>query len=254
MTIAETVSVNIGYFDGTSLCRRPLTVIRETSVTITLNGQNITTNACTGIHLDEMAAGYLKSTGLIRGFDEVVSIEADEPGRIISVTTNRPTPHQKGMYIGSSGARSALLDRTGPPLQTDRLLSPHLVLKLIEELLSSTTLHDATGGAHCSALASHEDGIIIAREDIGRHNTIDMVCGYGLLKGLDLSDKIILTTGRVSSEIVRKIWRIGVPFIISHSAATSRAVEDAEQAGITVVGYVRRGTMRIYSQGKRVEM
>jgi FdhD protein len=80
-----------------------------------------------------------------------------------------------------------------------------------------------------------------------------MLCGWALLEGVDLSDKILLTTGRVSSEIVSKAWRMGVPFIVSHSAATSRAVMLAESLGIVVVGYVRDGSFRVYSGSEAIK-
>jgi FdhD protein len=97
-------------------------------------------------------------------------------------------------------------------------------------------------------------GILAAREDIGRHNTIDMLCGWALTEDVDLADKILLTTGRVSSEIVSKAWRMRVPAIVSHSAATSRAVMLAEKLGIVIVGYVRGGKFIVYAGKDAVVM
>ncbi len=122
----------------------------------------------------------------------------------------------------------------------------------MDALLAATVIHERTRGTHCSALATVQ-GILAAREDIGRHNTIDMLCGWALAEGVDLADKILLTTGRVSSEIVSKAWRMGVPAIVSHSAATSRAVMLAEKLGIVIVGYVRGGSFTVYAGSEAIK-
>jgi FdhD protein len=123
----------------------------------------------------------------------------------------------------------------------------------MDALLAATVIHERTRGTHCSALAGLQ-GILAAREDIGRHNTIDMLCGWALTEGVDLADKLLLTTGRVSSEIVSKAWRMGVPIIVSHSAATSRAVMMAELLGIVIVGYVRSGKFIVYAGKEKIRL
>jgi FdhD protein len=123
----------------------------------------------------------------------------------------------------------------------------------MEELLSSSMLHQRTHGAHCSALAD-SSGILVCRDDIGRHNTIDMLGGYVLLEGIECTDKFLATTGRISTEMVSKVFNLGIPVIISHSAVTSRAVIFASDAGITLIGFVREGTMKIYTHKRRVTL
>jgi FdhD protein len=123
----------------------------------------------------------------------------------------------------------------------------------MEELLEKSLLHNETHGTHCSALAQ-QGKIVALREDIGRHNTIDMLGGYALLQKINLSNAIILTTGRISSEIVYKVWNLGIPAIISHSAPTTKAIELLNKANIVLIGYVRGGRMNIYSQERRVKI
>ncbi|HAR97631.1 MAG TPA: sulfurtransferase FdhD, partial [Syntrophus sp. (in: bacteria)] len=118
-------------------------------------------------------------------------------------------------------------------------------------LLNGSAIHNLTHGTHCSALATPE-GILVLREDIGRHNTLDMLGGYMFLNDIPGRGRILLTTGRVSAEIVQKVWRLGVPILISHSAPTSRALELLAEAGITLIGFVRGGRMNLYTEGKRV--
>ena len=123
---------------------------------------------------------------------------------------------------------------------------------MMDDFLSMASLHDSTGGTHAAALATVNAEIIAVREDIGRHNTIDMLGGYALLGGIDLSDKTIVRTGRVSSEIVHKVWCLGVPVVISISVPTTLAIELAEEAGITIIGSVRGGKFIVYTHPERI--
>jgi FdhD protein len=92
------------------------------------------------------------------------------------------------------------------------------------------------------------------REDIGRHNTIDMLGGYALLNDMDCSDKIIVRTGRVSLEIVNKVWNLGIPILISLSVPTTAAIHASMEAGITIIGSVRGGKMNVYCHEWRVSL
>jgi len=155
--------------------------------------------------------------------------------------------------ISSSGARGRTNIDSLVPLHVpaDFKIKTSVVLKLMNELLNGSIIHNKTGGSHCSALALRKK-IVALREDIGRHNTIDMLGGHALLQKISLNKAIILTTGRISSEIVYKVWNMGIPVIISHSAPTASAVELARKANILLIGYVRGGKMKIYSQERRV--
>jgi FdhD protein len=239
-------------FDGKRFRAAGVDVVREELLEVVADGRTVVTIACAGIHLRELAAGFLKQEGLIEEAADIVRM-AFRPGRIDVRTRGgkgRSLPATPPKTIASSGARGS---RTLMPQGRRKAAAPVPVMLdaraargLMEALLAATEIHERTRGTHCSAVAGPQ-GILAAREDIGRHNTIDMLCGWALLEGVDLADKILLTTGRVSSEIVSKARRMGIPFILSHSAATSRAVELAETLGIAIVGYVRGGTFIVYA-------
>lgn len=253
--------VRIVSYDGGKSARASSRIVREKTVEIVLNGRVLISVACTGQHLKELAAGFLMSEGVIGDRKDILAMSVAAKGgrvlvRVASGKIRGIFGRRAGRTLASSGARGMLHHGDAEGAQTKKIpgvvaLTPRQVLKLMSALLHSAVMHDATRGTHCSALAT-PGRIIVSREDIGRHNTIDMLGGHALLKGLPLSDKVILTTGRVSAEIVQKIRTMGVPVIISHSAPTSRAVALSADLGITLIGYVRNGKMRVYAHPERI--
>jgi FdhD protein len=244
--------LNLLRFDGKRFTDAPGQVVREMLLEVVVNGHPVATIACAGIRLRELTAGFLKQEGWIESAADIRDIEiSSDRVEVLTWEVSGAPPVKAVKTIGARGRLGLEPDtkkRTvGPPE-----LDARIILRLMDALLAATAIHERTRGTHCSALASTE-GILAAREDIGRHNTIDMLCGWALLKGVDLADKILLTTGRVSSEIVSKAWRMGVSVIVSHSAATSRAVRLAASQGIVVVGYVRGGTFLVYAGARHIK-
>ena len=231
-------------------------VIREAPLDIFLNGRKVITIACTGKNIDELALGFLRSEGVIETIEDIEAIRADEENFHVEVKTVNPRSgdslnDDSAPSIMSSGGRRKRNDLIQGPLESDLALTAEEGLKIMEVLLSSSLLHRITRGAHCSALAD-PGGIITFRDDIGRHNTIDMLGGYALRENIDCRNKILATTGRISEEIASKAFHLGIPIIISHSVPTSRAVTFSRDAGITVIGYVRNERMKIYANERRV--
>ena len=107
-------------------------------------------------------------------------------------------------------------------------------------------------GLHSAALADSAGKILILKEDIGRHNAIDKVLGAGLIKKIDFEDKLLLTTGRLSSEMVLKAAKAKIPVVIARSYATNLAVKWASMAGMTIIGQVKASSMSVYSQQERI--
>jgi FdhD protein len=244
--------------DANSIAESSAKVIREVPLNVKLDGEAYATIACAGDHLDELAIGFLSSERILAHRDDILKIETAELENSVNVIlkSKKEFPETLKKNIASSGARGKSVNANLlAPLKVPEEfnISAKVALELMEELLEKSLLHNETHGTHCSALAQKE--IIIAlREDIGRHNTIDMLGGYALLQKIDLSRAIILTTGRISSEIVYKVWNLGIPLIISHSAPTTKAIELLQKANITLIGYVRGGKMNIYSHERRVKI
>ena len=245
-------SFRISVYDGKGFSEKDERLIREIPLEVHLNDRKVITIACAGLHVDELAVGFLRSEGFLRMRDDVQAVDVS-PGRtLVKIRTaagREITDPAAGRTLASSGARGfgrLMEESPAEPLSGGVSLAPEAVLDLMERFLRQARLYEETGGTHAAALARNGE-ILVVREDIGRHNTIDMLGGYALLHGVDCRDAVILRTGRVSSEIVHKIWRLGVPLVCSLSVPTTQAVEMARGVGMTLIGAVRRGRMKIYS-------
>ena len=108
-----------------------------------------------------------------------------------------------------------------------------------------------TGGVHEAALA-HRDGFVVSYEDVGRHNALDRVLGYTFLNDVDTSDKAVILSGRIASEMLAKVARIGVPVVVSRKAPTSLSIAMAEQFGITLVAFARGNSLSVYTHPDRI--
>ncbi len=249
-------------FDGRAFSKGDVDIIQEMPLQIYLNGQHLVTIACTGLHVDELALGYLKSEGIIKDHSDIQDVRIDpDAGAVHLLTAAAMTPGQgpadspiRGS-IASSGARGTI--REGPlslpePIPPDAMqLSPERVLQLMDRFIDLCVLHRMTRGTHGAALTDGKE-ILVVREDIGRHNALDMLAGYALSNHWDCSDKAVLRTGRVSTEIVNKVWNLGIPLVVSLAAPTTRAIQLAGDAGITLIGAVRGGSMQVYTHERRV--
>lgn len=236
-------------------------VIRESPLTIYLNGEETVTLLCSGHHLKDLALGFLRSEGLIRSMEEVlqVSLKEEKGAVYVDVKGNVRTRYRlfSKRAIGAGCGKASLyyspLDAFQlKPIVSDVVVGTGLVAELMREVNKNSPLYRATRCTHNAALADIKGSFIVSREDIGRHNAADMVIGYSLMNRIDLTDKILITTGRASSEIVIKASRAGIPILVSHSAPTSLGVDIAEHVGISLVGYVRGSRMTIYTHPERL--
>lgn len=123
--------------------------------------------------------------------------------------------------------------------------------RLMHEMQDGANIFKKTGGVHNAALCN-VNGIVLSRMDIGRHNALDKIYGYCLRNNISMQDKIIVFSGRISSEILLKVSKIGCEIVLSKSAPTELALQLAEQLGITTVGFIRQHTLNIYTHPKRI--
>ncbi len=229
-------------------------------MTIFLNGRELVTLLSSPGDLDCLTVGFLYSERLIEKREDIKSFLFGKDRGIVRVTTNRkgPVSGRKAKKLISSGCGMAanisgsLFDiRQYDKVDSRLTISPEEIIELMRKLQHRSRLYRSTGGAHSAALSDRGDILILA-EDIGRHNAVDKVLGRCVLDSIPLNDKIILTSGRVSSEIVLKAARARIPVIISRSAPTMLGAKLASRLGVTLIGFTRGRRMNIYTHDERV--
>jgi FdhD protein len=229
-------------------------IIVETPVSLTVNGDPWLTFMCTPVDLEAMAVGFLFNEGLIQSATEIADVRLCEAGDNVDVwlyhSLDKPENWRRtsgctGGITSVQNTEQIMVVSNGGVLPAER------VGALVASLFESQQLYRATGGVHTSAI-SDGTNIVLMAEDIGRHNTLDKLAGRMLLEGIYPQRTIILTTGRISSEMLQKSNRLGASIVISRTSPSSLSIELAQRFGITLIGYARRNRFNIYAHPERI--
>lgn len=230
--------------------------IVESPVSLTVNGAVWLSFMCTPVDLEAMAVGFLYNEGVIESMDDVADVRVCEHGDNVDVWLkyNAEQPTSWRRTSGCTGGVTAvdLLARPNVSFEEDRFkLGPEAIGRLVEMLFEAQALYRETGGVHTSALSDGET-IVFSAEDIGRHNTLDKIAGLCLMNDVWPATRVLITTGRISSEMLQKAARLQAPILISRTSPSSLSIEMAKRYGITLIGYARRHRFNVYSNGQRV--
>ena len=211
----------------------------EHPVTIKINGKEFMTIVCTPEYIEDMVIGFLASERVIRKYEEIKEIWVQEELGFVHIKTDKMYPFyekiQSKRYITSCCGMS----RQGFVFANDALtakkmtetrvtLTPEECFSLMDEMEKSAEIFQHTGGVHNAALCDR-NGIVLSRMDIGRHNALDKIYGYCLKNNISVRDKVIVFSGRISSEILLKVAKIGCEIVLSKSAPTELALKLAEE-------------------------
>jgi FdhD protein len=244
-------------------------VVAEAPLTVALNEEKVVTLLCTPQDQEYLAVGFLFSEGFIQNRKEIERIDFDRKKNEINISTrskrtlpsdfSQVSKHRVRAKILTSGCAKGVtfsnMDDIDPAkdllIDLQITLASSEIQRLIHEFERRSVLFRQTGGVHAAALADKEK-ILIYSEDIGRHNAVDKVFGKCLLEEISCEDKLLLLSGRISSDILAKASKSGMSIIISRSAPTSLAVKNALKLGITLVGFARGSKMNIYSFPLRI--
>jgi FdhD protein len=234
-------------------------VIAETAVSLNVNGLPWFAFLCSPLDLESLAVGFLFNEGVVSAPGEVVSVSVCARKENVDVCLDRavppPSSWQRTSGCGGGVTTTGTAGEEGPgpahPSGSSGPFTPTEIGALAEELLARQELYGASGGVHMSALSDGER-FVAAAEDIGRHNTLDKVAGRCLLDRVTGPRRAIVTTGRVSSEMIQKARRIGVPLVVSRTSPTARSVDLAERWGMTLVGYARKDRFVAYAHAERI--
>ncbi len=231
-------------------------VVREVPVTVYVNREELVTFLCTPHNLRYLALGFLYLEGIIGGLDEVALLRVcDEEDMIEARLTHEVELPTRRVLTSGCGGGTTFTDLTAQTSTFDSALkvTPSQVLGLMRQLYRKAELYRTTGGVHTSALSDGHKLLVVA-SDVGRHNTLDKIQGQCLLGGIDTKDRMLLTTGRLSAEMLNKAAKMQVPVLVSRTSPTDLAVELARAWGITLIGYARGQQIHVYSGDDRVEV
>jgi FdhD protein len=226
-------------------------VVREQPLTVYVNGEKFITLLCSPTRLDCLVVGYLWVEKVIQSVDEIRRLTVSEVDGRADVELVRPVelPKERILTSGCGGGITFRIDpRVIPRVESGLRVAPARLFERMKDLYLQAVGYRASRGIHGAALAD-PDRILFMAEDVGRHNAVDKVAGEALLKGVATRDRILLNTGRVSSEMLLKGARLGCPLVVSRTSPTEMAVSLAEQLGVTVVGYLRHDAFNLYAGG-----
>jgi len=239
---------------------------QEEPLEIRVRGRAVSVTMRTPGHDEELAAGFLATEGMIKRREDVLRVEPcgrNEAGNLVNVQLapdvavdfDKLTRH---VFASSSCGLcgKATIDAVRgqfPPITSELVVDAKTLLSLPEKMRQTQSTFDRTGGLHAAAIFSATGELIVLREDVGRHNALDKVIGYGLLNGLlPYDNHILLVSGRTSFEIIQKALAARVPIIAAVSAPSSLAADFARNSGQTLVGFLRGDRMNVYANEQRI--
>ena len=231
-------------------------VIEELTLTIYVNGEEFVSMMGTPLNQDWLAVGFLMNEGILEDLDEIKDLKVTKDGCCIDVWLDRTVDLPQKMVL-TSGCGGGLTQEDPlieiEPLPFGISTVPDVILKAYTYLQSKDSLYARARGVHAAGLLDLETGELLqVTEDIGRHNTIDKLHGACLMQGIEMEGRALITTGRISSEMLRKGAFMKCPIIASRTSPTSAAVDLARTWNITLVGYARHGKLRVYCNPERL--
>jgi FdhD protein len=260
--MSSTTRIEVTRVDGGRLFVAQDVVVRERPVTLFLNDEEFATIVCSPVCLKELAVGFLCSEGILQKREDLKDISINETDGLIWVETMEPSPAEEMFlkrYITTCCGRGRASfyfvndARNMSQVRSELSVRAEQALTLSEQLEKNTVVFQATGGTHGAALCTNNE-VLLTFEDVGRHNAVDKIFGRCFLEGISTTDKLVVFSGRVSSEILIKIARMGIPIIISRGAPTDLALEMADELGVTVIGFARGKRLNIYTHAHRVKI
>ncbi|SFA85310.1 FdhD protein [Lentibacillus halodurans] len=248
-------------FDGKDPSSLDDEVAAEFPLTVMLNGEEFATMVCSPTDLEELVIGFLASEGIIRFYDEISSMSVDEKRGFAYIEITKDIgslqyDHSK-RFIGSCCGKSRQFYfksdvKTAKTIYSRLSISVDQCYALMRKMQAASEQFIRTGGVHNAALASPDEMLAI-RNDIGRHNALDKIYGHILQERIPVKNKLIVFSGRMSSEVLLKISKIGAGTLLSKSAPTDLALQLADDLGITVIGFARKGRLNVYTHPHRIE-
>jgi len=233
-------------------------VVQEFPLKLIVNHREVATLICSPHDLRFLAAGFLRLQGFVRTVDDFLMLSVCNDFGIANVGIRGEVP-EKLRPVLTSGCGAGISFTSSHPTKnpsarrgtSQRTYRPSEIFGMMEQLARLAENYKSHGGIHSAAVGDGAS-ILLYAEDLGRHNTLDRIAGEALFKGIDLSGTILVTSGRVSTELSAKAAMLGISMIASRTSPTNMAVKMCEEAGIVLIGYVRGGRFAIYTCPERI--
>ncbi|WP_209125259.1 formate dehydrogenase accessory sulfurtransferase FdhD [Alkalihalobacillus sp. BA299] len=247
-------------YENGQLSRIEDEIVSEFPLTIYVNNEEFATMVCSPTYFNEMVIGFLASEGVIRTKNDVKSLKIDESKGFayIDLHANQVTSQQyySKRFIGSCCGKSRQFYfhndvRTAKTSTSTTTLTGKQCINLMSKMQQNSVVFQSTGGVHNAAIGDTHN-LIVERSDIGRHNALDKLYGHCLLNQIPVRDKVLVFSGRISSEVLTKATKIGVGIVLSKSAPTDLAIKLAQDLNITAVGFIRGSSFNVYSHPHRI--
>ena len=247
-------SIQIVHINNAQKTVSPENVVSEVSVSLNVNGDEWFDFLCTPMDLEELTAGFLFSSRIIVSRDEISSLKLCANGNGVDVwlthSVEKPPKWQRNS--GCSGGVSVPVIKLDPISETMKFkLSVLEINQILSTFYLTQQIYQTSGGVHASALFS-KTSLVFKAEDIGRHNTLDKIAGQMLLSPVDINNPILITTGRISLEMMQKAAMIRASFVISRTSPTTASIDLADQLGITVIGYAEKDRFKVYTHPEQI--
>jgi FdhD protein len=232
-------------------------VVTEYPLRLRVNGRDLATLVCSPHQLNFLLAGFLRLQGFINSLDDILSMGVCREYGLAELHLRTELPERLQPTL-TSGCGTGIVYNLPQKLlevslQRPRSYRSEALFSLMKDLQGLTEQYRSHGGIHSAAIGDSH-GLLLYAEDIGRHNTLDRLAGEAMFKGVELQDKMLVSSGRVSTEMVAKAARLGIGLIASRTSPTDKAIELCEQAGITLVGYLRGSSMEIFSHPQQLQL
>ena len=232
-------------------------VVEEYPLRLRINGRDLATLICSSHQLNFFLAGFCYLQGFIENLDDLLAMGVCHEYGLAELRIRGDLPeHLQPTLTSGCGTGISfnlpqhLLNPSTPAL---RSYGSGTLMRIMHELMGRAEQYRSHGGIHSAGIGD-TDGLLLYAEDLGRHNTLDRLAGEALCRRLELRDKLLVTSGRISSEMVAKAARLGIGLVASRTSPTDKAINLCEQTGITLVGYLRSESMEIYSHPRQLEL
>jgi len=237
-----------------------IAVVTERPLTLFLNAREIVTLMTIGDRPELLAVGYLLNQGMLRKDDEITGVDFDDEIATIVVRTRRQTNYEDKLKkkVQTSGCAQGtvfgdLMEEFDQiQLPSAARIKTSWLYALTKKINTAPSLYLKAGAIHGCVLCEADRPLLYV-EDVGRHNAVDKIAGYMFLNGIAAGDKIFYTTGRLTSEMVIKTVKMGIPVLVSRSGFTAWGVELARKAGLTLIGRARGKRFVALSGAERIE-